>query len=247
MKFIVSKDYQHCSAMVSHLIEGTLKQKKDAWIALPSGQTFDGMYEQLVQAYTQHEVDFSMAHFVLVHEYVGIGHDHPASVYQNLKQRFFDPCKISLDHVHAYDGLADPSFESRAFNQFMDAVGAMDLIVTGIGLNGHMAYNQPTDELYPRIHTEYLDESSRQRLSYQFDDINEVPNLTLTLGIQDLLNSKKLVILASGSEKSTMVKLLVDSKTLNTKFPVSFVHLHRNAVVCADQGAALETGIRVEV
>ncbi len=148
--------------------------------------------------------------------------------------------------MHALDGSSDPSFESRAFNQFMDAMGPMDLVITGLGLNGHVAYNQPSDELFPRIHTEYLDESSRQRLSYQFDDINEVPNLTLTMGIQDLLNSKKLVILASGPEKSSMVKLMVDSKTINTKFPASFILLHANAALCADQEAAIETGIKVE-
>lgn len=245
MKFIVSKDYLHTSAMVAHVLEGTLKQKKDAWIALPGGQTFDEMYVQLVDAYVAKEVDFSHAHFLLVHELIGLDANHPSTVYQNIKKVFFDPCQIPADHIHVMESQADPMLEARAFNQFIDAIGPLDLVITGIGHNGHIAYNQPGEALYPRIHSEFLDEHSRQRLSKDFDDVNEVPNQMLTLGIQDLLSARKLVLLVSGTEKSSLVKKVLESKTLYPYFPASFIHLHPNAALCCDQDAAMETSVRV--
>lgn len=246
MKFIVSKDALHTSAMVAHILEGTLKNKKDAWIALPGGQTFDEMYRQLVEAHQAKEVDFSQAHFLLVHEYVGLNQNHPSSVYQNLKTMFFEPCQIPNDHIHALDGSALPSQEASAFNQFIDAVGPLDLVISGLGVNGHIAYNQPKEEQYPRIHVEVLDETSRKRLSKDFDDVTEVPTQMLTLGLQDLLMARKLVLLVCGLEKSSVVKKVLDSKTLNCFFPASFLHLHTASALCADQDAAMETGITVE-
>ena len=245
MKFIVSKDYNHSSAMVSHLIEGLVKQKPDAWIALPAHSSFDRMYEHLVEAVNDQEVDLSKVHFVLVHEYLGLSQNHPESAYEYLNRKLFTPCHISLDNIHAMDGSQDAIHEASAFNQFMDAVGPLDMVISGIGLNGHIAYNQPSEGLYPRIHADMLDVNSRMRLSKAFDDVNEVPTQTLTLGIQDLLSAKKLVLLVAGIEKSSLIKKVLDTKTIQSTFPASFINLHPQCILCVDQEAALETGFKV--
>ena len=246
MKFIVSKDYNHSSAMVSHVIEGIVKQKPDAWIALPAHSSFDRMYEHLVEAVENKEVDLSQVHFLLVHEYIGLSQHHPESAYEYLNRSLFTPCNISPDNIHAMDGSQEAQSEASAFNQFLDAIGPLDCVITGIGLNGHIAYNQPAEGLYPRIHADVLDNGSRLRLSKAFDDVNEVPTQTLTLGIQDLLKAKKLVLLACGMDKSSLIKKVLQTKTLQSSFPASFIHLHANAILCVDQDAALETGFKVQ-
>lgn len=247
MKLTVSLDHDHASAMVAHLIEGQIHKKPDSWIALPSNIVNQNLYDYLKEAHGNHEVDFSHAHFILVSEYHGLGPDHPASVYHTIHEAFFEPCSIPEDHIHRFDGLAESKSECNAWNQFLDMVGPLDLIIAGIGYHGHIAHNRPSEALYPRVHEEFLDEGSRQRLAKHFDDLTEVPNRIITLGIQDLLNAKKLVLYATGSVISSVISQLVETKVISTQFPASFVLLHSNALLVIDQDAASQTGIKIPV
>jgi len=240
MKLVVSKDSFFTSAMAAHIIEGQLHQKPASFIALPSGPTPLAMFEQLVDAYKKKEVDFSKAHFMGVDEYLGYGHDHPDSVAHSLYQRFFIPCDIRPDQIHLIDGSADPEKECAAFSRFLDEVGGLDLIVTGIGLNGHLAYNEPAESLFPRIHVNGLGENTRLSLMKDFSDQTEIPSQIITLGIADFLNARKLLVVATGPNKSSVVRRLVQTREISTFFPASFMILHKNAILSVDEVAGKE-------
>ena len=247
MKLVLSKTYVHTSAMVAHIIEGQLKSKPDSLIALPSGPTPEGMYVQLVDAYKKAEIDFSHAHFMGVDEYLGLGLNHPQSVAKSMYDRFFTPCNIRPDQIHLYDGANDPQNETNSWNAFLDQIGGIDLVVSGIGLNGHLAYNEPAESLFPRVHVNVLSETTRLSIVKDFSDNSEVPSQIITLGMGDLLNARKIVIMATGNQKSSVVRRIVNAKTVSTFFPASFLILHPHAILSADEDAGKEISDKYKI
>lgn len=240
MKLIVTKDYFLTSAKTAQIIIEQVNQKPASFIALPSGPTPVGMFEQLVLAYQSKKTDFSQAHFMGVDEYFGLAKDHPDSVSHSLIERFFKPCSIRPDQIHLIDGAADPEEECASINRYLDEVGGLDLIVTGIGLNGHLGYNEPAESLSPRVHVSGLGENTRLSLLKDFSDQTEIPSRIITLGLADFLNAHKLVVLATGPSKSSVVRRLVQAIGVSTFFPASFVLLHRDAILSVDEVAGKE-------
>jgi glucosamine-6-phosphate deaminase len=240
MKLSVSKDYFLTSAKAAQLIEQQLSEKPASLIALPSGPTPVGMFAQLVLAYQNKKVDFTHARFMGVDEYLGLAKDHPDSVSHSLYERFFKPCNIRGDQIHLIDGAGDPESECAATNAFLDEAGGVDLIVTGIGLNGHLAYNEPAEGLSPRVHVNGLGENTRLSLLKDFSDQTEIPSRIITLGLADFLNARKLVVVATGPSKSSVVRRLVQASSVSTFFPASFILLHRDATLIVDEVAGKE-------
>ena len=240
MKLIISKDYFLTSAKAAQIIKEQVSVKPSSFIALPSGPTPVGMFEQLVLAYQNKKVDFTHAHFMGVDEYLSLAKDHPDSVSSSLNERFFKPCHIRPDQIHLIDGAADPEAECAAVNHYLDETGGLDLIVTGIGLNGHLAYNEPAEGLSPRVHVNGLGENTRLSLLKDFSDQTEIPSRIFTLGLTDFLNARKLVVVATGPSKSSVVRRLVQASTVSTFFPASFTLLHRDATLIVDEVAGKE-------
>lgn len=240
MKLIISKDADHCAAMVAHILEGQLKKKADSWIALPYSPSFKRVYEYLVEAHQNKEADFSRAHFIGISEYVRC--EHCLSIKDQLTRRFFEPCGIDEEHIHLYDP-EDLSNTATVFNTFLDMIPPLDLIITTIGTDGHIANNSASEALMPRIHMDTISEATRQSLVVDYDDLSEVPTRLLTFGIQDLLRAKKLVIMASGRNKSTVVKTLLETKKISTGFPASMMLLHDQAILAVDAEAASEANV----
>jgi glucosamine-6-phosphate deaminase len=242
MKLVISKDADHCAAMVAHILEGQIKQKAESWIALPYSPSFKRVYDYLVEAHQNKEVDFSRAHFIGTSEVVRCS--HCLSIKDQLTARFFAPCGIDEDHIHCFDP-DDLSNAAGVFNQFLDMIPPLDLILTSAGTDGHIANNSAADALSARIHFDTITESTRQTLVVDYDDLSEVPTQILTFGIQDLLRAKKLLIMASGRNKSSVVKTLLNTKKISTGFPVSMMLLHDNCILAVDADAASEADIQM--
>ena len=235
MKLILAKDAYHASAMAAHLVEGQLKTKPTAWIALSYSPTFNAMYDQLREAHAANEAPFDQAHWMGLFEYFDVPYGHTLKA--NLATKLLDPLAIGEDHRHFFDP-SELLKESTVFNQFLDLVDPIDLGITTIGADGHLAYNQAGTVLSPRIHIDRLTESTRMNLAVDYDDITEVPNRVLTFGLADLLRIRKLVIFCVGKTKSAIVKTLLESKTISTLVPATMLLLHPNCIVVADAEAA---------
>ena len=242
MKLVISKDAEHCAAMVAHILEGQIKQKAESWIALPYSPSFKRVYDYLVEAHQNKEVDFSRAHFIGVSELVRC--EKCFSIKDQLTERFFKPCGIDEDHIHCFDPN-DLANTATVFNTFLDMIPPLDLVITTIGSDGHIANNNASDSLFARIHMDSISEATRQTLVVDYDDLSEVPTQILTFGIQDLLRAKKLLIMASGHNKSSVVKNLLNTKKISTGFPASMMLLHENCVLAIDAEAASEAEIQM--
>ena len=242
MKLIISKDADHCAAMVAHLIEAQVKQKAESWIALPYSPSFKKVYRYLVEAYLNKEVDFSQAHFIGISEVMK--YEHCFSLKDQITDRFLKPCGIDEEHSHFFDAT-DLTHTAIVFNQFLDLIDPLDLLITTIGTDGHIANNSAAEALYPRIHMDTITDATRQSFAIDYDDFNEVPTQILTMGIQDLLNARKVIVMAAGRNKSSVVKQLLETKKIATGFPASMILLHHNAILAIDAEAASETDVQI--
>jgi glucosamine-6-phosphate deaminase len=193
-----------------------------------------------VEAHQTKEADFSKAHYIGLSEVVAC--DHCFTIKDQLTKRFFEPCGIDEAHIHCFD-TSDLANAASIFNPFMELIPGMDLLVTTVGTDGHIANNNACEALMPRIHMDTISEATRQSLVVDYDDLSEVPTQILTMGIQDLLNARKLIIMASGRNKSSVVKTLLSTKKISTVFPASMMLLHPNAILAIDADAAAEADI----
>ena len=114
----------------------------------------------------------------------------------------------------------------------------MDLQILGIGENGHIAFNEPDDELYLGTHIAGLTESTIKANSRFFDSIDEVPKKAITMGIGSIMKSKKILLLANGEKKAPMIAELLKQEKVSTKIPASFLLLHPDVVVILDEAAS---------
>lgn len=235
MKLILAKDAFHASAMASHVIEAQLKTKASSWIALSYSPTFNALFEQLREAHTANEAPFDQAHWMGLFEYFDVPMAH--TVKANLATKLLDPLSIRDEQRHFFDP-AELLKDATVFNQFLDMIEPIELGITTIGADGHLAYNQAGTVLSPRVHIDRLTDSTRMNLALDYDDITEVPNRVLTFGLADLLRIRKLVVFCVGKTKSAIVKTLVESKTVSTLVPATMLLLHPNCLIIADAEAA---------
>ncbi len=235
MKLILAKDAFHASAMAAHVIEGQLKQKPTSWIGLSYSPTFNALLEQLREAHEAKEAPFDQAHWLGLYEYFDVPLAH--TLKSNLQNQLLDPLGVDGEHRHFFDPQ-ELLKESTVFNQFLDLIDPIDLGITTIGADGHLAYNQAGTVLSPRIHIDRLTDSTRMNLAVDYDDLTEVPNRVLTFGLADLLRIRKLVVFCVGKTKSAIVKTVLESKTVSTLVPATMLLLHPNCILIADAEAA---------
>jgi glucosamine-6-phosphate deaminase len=235
MKLILAKDAFHASAMAAHVIEGQLKQKPASWIGLSYSPTFNKLLEQLRDAHAANEAPFESAHWMGLYEYFDVLPTHTLKA--NLAVKLLDPIGVDAQHRHFFDP-GELIKEASVFNQFLDLIEPLDLGITTIGADGHLAYNQAGTVLSPRIHIDRLTDSTRMNLAVDYDDLTEVPNRVLTFGVADLLRVRKLVVFCVGKTKSAIVKTVLESKTVSTLVPATMLLLHPNCILIADAEAA---------
>ena len=242
MKYIIYKDYETMSRAAADFVIEKVNNKPDLVVCFPTGSTPIRMYELLVEANKAGKVDFSKANVLAVDGYTDMAADHERNfsrfLHDNLYNHCnFDPSKIKLMKTDASDLEA----ECKRYDQVICDLGGIDLLIDGLGENGHAAYNEPADFMQVGTHIDDLSESTIKANSRHFDDINEVPTQGMTLGIDSFVQAKSVLILVNGPKKTAAVKTLVSDNTVTPRFPMSFIKLANDATVMVDEEAAGDT------
>jgi len=239
MKLYLLKDYEEVSRKTADIVIDLVKAKPDMLFCLPAGGSPIRMYELLVEAYRQGRVDFSRMVTYDMDEYVGIGPQDPNSYAHFMQEHFLRYVDVDPANVHYPDGLAaDLDAMCARYSQDMLDAGGIDLAITGIGDDGHVAFNEPDDYLLPRTHAVRLKESTVKANARFFSDISQVPPMACSIGMEDIMRSRTFLIIASGAHKAPMVEKMFSSDHIDPHFPVSFCRMHPNAIFIIDQPAA---------
>lgn len=210
------------------------KKDKNFVLGLPTGSTPLGMYSNLIKINKTGKLDFSKVTTFNLDEYYPIKRDNPQSYYSFMLDNFFGKINIDLNNTNIPNGEAsDADIECRTYEEKIKSAGGIDLMVIGIGANGHIGFNEPDDFLIPDTHVAELTDNTKEQNKRFFNSIDEVPEKALTMGMGSILKAKKILLLVSGESKKEVFKNFLNGE-ITTKIPVSFLHLHRDVTILCD-------------
>ncbi|MEA5026649.1 Glucosamine-6-phosphate deaminase 1 [bioreactor metagenome] len=239
MKIRVLDNYEQMSREAAELVINEVRIKNNAIICFPTGSSPLRMYEILCEECQKGNVDFSKVRVRSVDDYVGLAPDNNQSYYYYLQSLFFSKCNFQPANICLIDSCAsNMEEECRRYNDLLKKEGGIDLILDGIGENGHIGFNEPAEFLHDDIHVEDVSEWTAKVNARFFSSVNEVPKQAVTVGILDMLEAKKLIVLSSGIKKAPVWKKIFADRTISTQFPASFLKLANNAYVLMDQASA---------
>jgi galactosamine-6-phosphate isomerase len=236
MRIQIDKDYKAMSARAADFIVAELKQRPNLLLCASAGGTPTSPYEQLAARYGRQPQPFSKMRVVQIDEWVGPSPDHPATCRYDLQTNLLAPLRTNSSRFRGYKSdAADPHREARAMSQWLAKNGPIDICILGLGLNGHIAMNEPGDALTPHAHVSNLTPQSQKHS--MLATLKRKPRYGLTLGMADILCSRKILLLVSGPSKTAILKRMLQPQ-VTTQLPASFLHLHPDVTVLCDRAAA---------
>lgn len=238
MKVYVMKDEASVDAFVGSYIIDFVKQNQNPVVGFATGSTPLGTYQYLINAYQKGEVDFSKVTAFNLDEYVGIPQTHPQSFATAMRKELFSHINIQKENIHAFHGDAkDMQEECDRYEKEIQRQ-PIDIQILGIGMDGHIAYNEPGSPFDGGCHVVNLhQESIQSSLDYGFTRIEDVPTQGITQGIYTIMQAKELVMMAKGVKKAQLVKRMLKGE-ISEDFPSSVIRKHNHVIVVLDEAAA---------
>jgi glucosamine-6-phosphate deaminase len=208
-------------------------------LGLPTGRTPLDLYAELIRLTAAERVDWSNVRTFNLDEFVGLGAGDAGSYRTFMQDRLFGHIDIRPEHIGFLDGRApDLDRECERYEHAIHAAGGLDLLVLGIGANGHIGFNEPAESLVARTHRVRLDERTRAANALWFSaDLSRVPNEALTMGMATILSARAIVLIATGETKADAVTAMLYGG-VTTAVPASFLQLHPQVSVMLDQSLA---------
>ena len=229
MKIIQVKDYNEMSAMAAQIIADQIKKKPDTVLGCATGSSPIGTYAALVQMYKDSQADFSRVSTFNLDEYCGLPGTHPQSYRYEMAANLFNHINIKPENINSLDGMAaDAESECRRYEKLIGDAG-IDLQILGIGLNGHIAFNEPDDVFHGNTRRVKLEQSSIDYNSRWFDDPKDVPTAALTMGMDTIMSARKIILLIMANKLEIFAKLM--KSDIDPKLPASILHKHANCTV----------------
>lgn len=210
-------------------------------LGLPTGSTPLGTYKELIQLYQQGKVSFKNVVTFNMDEYVGIPKDHPQSYHSFMWDNFFSHIDITPSNVNILNGNAeDLKVECADYEKRIKAAGGIDLFLGGVGADGHIAFNEPGSSLTSRTRDKALNHDTIVVNSRFFDnDVTKVPKTALTVGVGTVMDSREVLILVTGHNKSRALHKAVEG-CVNHMWTISALQLHPHGVIVCDESATID-------
>lgn len=239
MLVLVKEAYDEMSREAADLIASFIRKKPNAVIGFATGDTPIGLYKELIRLHREAGLDFSKITTFNLDEYVGLSPEHPMSYHFFMWENLFKHINIDPRFVHVPQGMSD---DVDAFCEWYEekirSVGGLDIQILGIGSNGHIAFNEPGSSLGSRTRIKKLTGKTRKDNARFFNNqLEDVPQYAITMGVGTIMDARKLVLLASGKGKADAIHATVEGP-ITAIVPATIVQMHRNAVLIIDKDAA---------
>lgn len=237
MNIIKAKDYEDLSRKAANIIAAQVILKPDCVLGLATGSSPLGTYKQLIDGYNNGDLDFSRVSSVNLDEYKGLTKDNDQSYYYFMYNNLFKHINIDVNNTNIPDGTeADSEKECARYNAVIQSMGGVDLQLLGIGHNGHIGFNEPADEFPKLTHCVDLQESTIEANKRFFASIDDVPRQAYTMGIQTIMQAKKVLLIASGADKAEIMKKAFFGP-VTPQVPASILQMHNDVTIVADEAA----------
>lgn len=231
MKWIEVNTYEEMSEVAATIFSKQIQEKPDSVLGLATGGSPVGMYKELVARYQAGQLSFKEIQTFNLDEYVGIEQSSPASYFTFMHENLFNFVDIQPKNVHLPNGqAANLAEECAAYDKRIEEAGGIDLQLLGIGVNGHIAFNEPGTSFDAKTNIVELTESTRTENAIYFDDPSEVPTHAITMGIHSIMKAKEIILIAFGEKKLAAIEKL-KSGHITEEFPASQLLNHPNVTV----------------
>ena len=231
MRWIDAENYLLMSRKATNLISAQIICKPNSVIGLATGSTPIGIYRQLIDWYRKGDLDFSEVTTINLDEYYGLSSENEQSYRYFMNKHLFQYVNIRPEHTFVPDGMAaDVEAECRQFDERIVALGGIDLQLLGIGLDGHIGFNEPAQTFEKATHLVKLDASTIRANARFFASEAEVPTQAITMGMVYIMQAKKILLVANGKGKEEILKKAMYGP-ITPEIPASILQLHPDLTV----------------
>ncbi len=231
-----SDEYALAKDAATKMIECVLKNP-NALICLATGDTPKLAYQFFVQKISEFNVDISKCFFIGLDEWIEVSSSNPGSCHHFLYEHIFNPLNISEEQIHLFNApVIDLDGECSEMNEYINSKGGIDLMVVGIGINGHIGFNEPGVDPNLETHVIELDELTQVIGQKYFETAISISH-GITLGMKQVMNAKEVIALAMGKHKSKIVYAMVKEE-VSCNLPASLLQYHKNSFLMLDREAA---------
>ena len=244
MELKVFKDHNEQSAAVAEMIIDCVKAKPDALLCFATGDSPKLAYQLLAARAIKENIDFSRCFMIGLDEWIGIPPGNTGSCHWFLHEYLFKPMNIDQSQIHLFNAFPkNEKEECRKMNKLI-AVNGIDLMVVGIGMNGHIGFNEPGADINSLAHIAALEETTKTVGQKYFQDKVTIDK-GITVGLKQVMEAEKLLMLANGKKKASVVKRVVE-ESVSTDFPATLIQQHKNGYLMIDSEAASELKTEVQ-
>lgn len=233
MNLVICENYDSASKFVADIIGDNIKINPNITLGLATGSTPIKVYENLINKYNDKEINFENVKTFNLDEYIGLPITHQESYYSFMHRNLFDHININKKNTHI------PSNDINKCDEYNSLLkeNKIDIQLLGIGSNGHIGFNEPGTPFDQETFVVSLTEKTREDNKRFFNNIDEVPTQAVTMGIKNILSAKRIVLMATGENKSLAVERLFKGE-IDESFPASSLKKHNDVTIVVDKEAA---------
>jgi len=231
MKVIYVDNYKELSKIAANIISAQIILKPNSVLGLATGSSPIGIYQELIQKNKNGDIDFSKIRTINLDEYVGLSESNHQSYRYFMNENLFNHINIDKNNTYVPNGMAENlKIEAQNYDQRVDEFGGIDLQLLGIGLDGHIGFNEPDTFFTKETHVVKLDNSTIEANARFFKNKEDVPKSAITLGMGGIMNAKKIILIANGQNKKDILDKAVNGK-ITPEIPASILQLHNDVTV----------------
>ncbi|AOG60113.1 glucosamine-6-phosphate deaminase [Spiroplasma helicoides] len=239
MKLVIVKDYNELGKITGDFILEKVKQNPNVILGLATGSSPITTYEYIIEKTKENNIDWSGVKTFNLDEYVGLTPDHEQSYRYFMEKQLFEHINIKKENTHVPNGLWKTNEEAAQYDEEIKKAGGIDLQLLGIGQNGHIGFNEPGASFDSITSIVDLTKTTIEANSRFFEKVSDVPTKAVSMGLKSIMNSKEIILIASGANKTEAIKHLIKGE-IGTEWPCTVLQNHPNVTVIVDQEAAKE-------
>lgn len=237
------KNYEEVSKVAAGIVIREMIINPKMILGLATGTSPIGIYKNLIDAYKNYIITFKDIKTFNLDEYVGIPKNHPQSYYSFMNDHLFKHVNMNIKNINIpSNDINNMELLAEEYNKKMFG-NQRDLQILGIGQNGHIGFNEPGSDLSNETFIVELSEQTRIDNSRFFGSLEDVPTHAITMGIKNIMFSKKILLIASGESKADAIYEMIYGD-IDEELPASILQLHPNCTVILDEGAAKKLNMK---
>ncbi len=238
MKIVIQPGPAEAAEYAARIVADEIRSRPRAVLGLATGRTMEAVYARLVQWHHRAGLDFSSCRTFNLDEYLGLPASDVNSYRHYMNEHLFRQVNIDLRQTRLPDGVAtDPAAECERYECLIADAGGVDCQLLGIGQSGHIGFNEPGSDFNSRTRIVELSPVTLRQNAAWFGGIAAVPRCAITMGIGNILESRRCVLLATGHAKANIIAAALEG-VVTTDVPATALRLHSDCVAVLDAAAA---------